>query len=575
MRKIRIIIILAWLIAVCSCGGRSGLDAKFQEIDRLCDSIPEAAIDSLSTIDQTGLSEKDLNCYRLLWIKSRDKAYIAHTSDTLVLDVIDYYDKHRSEGLYAEALYYGGRVYSDLGDLPTALEFYQKSLDELPEDDTHLRFKGTVLDQTGRLLHTLRLDSAAIEYLEKSLEIYRVIKQTTSNEAFTHGLLASSFRAQNNIKKARKHIDEAIRISSISDESDRITILSEFAYMLYHEQKIDSALMVVRPLPFLVDSLSTPFCLAVAATIYKDAGILDTAYMYARSLTKLKTPYNKKTGYMVIFSDTMRTYIPNDTLLNLMPEYKKVIEEYLNTHEAEQAIMQNSRFNYSVHVKERNKAEKALREYRNALLATGSIITILLLVAAIAFIYRKFTKVKIESNFMEILNISESLKNETNQSLQYICEDSGFNESTSSADSNYADIKKSLLDKMSAIKSNKTDSLVDEGIVNSGIYEELKEKIKNEKCIADSENTWDRIEELIEKVSPGFNKRLDILTEGNITPSERKVALLMKCGITPINISRLLARGRNTISSQRRSLADKISEEKLSLDSLDKIIITL
>ena len=140
------IFILIWicLAAVCSCGGGSGLDAKFQEIDRLCDSIPEAAIDSIATIDQTGLSEKDINRYRLLWIKSRDKSYIAHTSDSLILDVIDYYDKHRSEGLYAEALYYGGRVYSDFGNLPTVLEFFQKSLEEIPEVEANLLFRSSI-----------------------------------------------------------------------------------------------------------------------------------------------------------------------------------------------------------------------------------------------------------------------------------------------------------------------------------------------------------------------------------------------------------------------------------------------
>ena len=575
MRKSRIIFIFVWLILVCSCGGGSGLDAKFQEIDRMCDSVPEAAMDSLAAIDRTGLSEKDLNRYRLLWIKSRDKAYIAHTSDSIILDVIDYYAKHRNEGLYAEALYYGGRVYSDIGDLPTALEFFQKSLNEIPEDEVNLCFKGIVLDQTGRLLHSLRLDSAAINYLEKSLLIDSIINKTKSGTAFTHGLLASSYQNIDDIKNAHKHMDMAVRLTSELPTNDRHSINVEFAIMLLYEGKIDSALNVIRPLPFVVDSITIPYCLAVASEIYRDAGIQDTAYMYARQLTKLSSSYNKRTGFKVIFSDRLSSYVSKDTLLKLMPEYKKSVEEYLDTHEGKQAIMQNSRFNYAIHVKKLNKAEKALREYRYALLATGSIATILLLVAIIVFIFRKFIKVKKESNFMEILNISESLKNETNQSLQDNCEESGFNESLSSEDNDYADIKKSLLDKMSAIKSNKIYSLVDEGIVNSDIYEELKEKIKNEKCIADSENTWDRIEELIEKVSPGFNKRLDILTEGNITPSERKVALLMKCGITPTNISRLLARGRNTISSQRRSLADKISEDKLSLDSLDKIIITL
>ncbi|MDE6291454.1 MAG: hypothetical protein K2M16_07970 [Muribaculaceae bacterium] len=286
-------VILTCLLSVCSCGGGSKMDARFQQIDTLCDTLPTEAIRLLDSIDRTGLSEKDLNRSRLLWIKSRDKAYIAHMSDTLILDVVDYYAGHRREGLYPEALYYGGRVYSDLGDLPTALEFFQKSLDEIPEDEAHLPFKSTVLNQTGRLLHALRLDSAAIGYLEKSLQIRPAKNVNDAGTAFTHSLIASSFRRQKNIVKARKHIDEAVRLSYLLHESDRQTIQSEFAEMLYHEGKIDSALLIIRPLPPIVDSITTPYCLALAANIYKDAGILDTAYIYARMLTRLKAPSNK------------------------------------------------------------------------------------------------------------------------------------------------------------------------------------------------------------------------------------------------------------------------------------------
>ena len=121
MRISAVMVILACLLSVCSCGDGSKMDARFQHIDTLCDTLPTEAIRLLDSIDRTGLSEKDLNRWRLLWIKSHDKAYIAHTSDTLILDLFDYYDNHLSEGLYAEALYYGVRVYSDIGDHPTAL----------------------------------------------------------------------------------------------------------------------------------------------------------------------------------------------------------------------------------------------------------------------------------------------------------------------------------------------------------------------------------------------------------------------------------------------------------------------
>lgn len=160
MRNIWITYILGmWLIGGCSCSGRGRHDAEFRRIDRLCDSVPEQAIRAFDSIDRSSLSDRDRNHYDLLSIKSRDKAFIVHSSDSLILDVIDYYAKHRSEGPYPEALYYGGRVYSDIGDLPTALEFFQKALDEIPEDDEHLRFRSTVLNQTGRTLHSLRLDS--------------------------------------------------------------------------------------------------------------------------------------------------------------------------------------------------------------------------------------------------------------------------------------------------------------------------------------------------------------------------------------------------------------------------------
>ncbi len=142
-----VIMMFLCLIALCSCGGGGKLDAEFRRIDSMCDTEPEQAIHALDSIDYKSLSEKARHRFDLLKIKSRDKAFIAHQSDSLVLDVIDYYDKHRSEGHYPEALYYGGRVYSDIGDLPTALEFFQKSLDEIPDGQDYLKFRSNVLNQ--------------------------------------------------------------------------------------------------------------------------------------------------------------------------------------------------------------------------------------------------------------------------------------------------------------------------------------------------------------------------------------------------------------------------------------------
>lgn len=563
MRNIRIIIILAWLIAVCSCGGGSGLDAKFQEIDRLCDSIPEAAIDSLASIDQTGLSEKDLNRYRLLWIKSRDKAYIAHTSDTLILDVIDYYDKHRSEGLYAEALYYGGRVYSDIGDLPTALEFFQKSLDEIPEDTEHLRLKSTVLNQTGRLLHNLRLDSAAIDYLEQSLLIDIQNNDDESGQAFTHGLISGSYQNLRDFQNARRHINEALTLSCFLNDNEQQDIKAELAEMLLHEGKIDSALMVIKSICPNVDHISLPYYLAVASEIYRDAKIPDTAYMFARKLTRLNTHSNKKTGYKVIFSDELSSYVPKDTLLKLLPEYKTTVEDYLNTHEAEQAITQNSQYNYSLHSKKREAVEQRLRSIKQVIgIVSAGLIIILLTILSIIF-WRKYHRSKNDSQIMEGMILADKLKekssfivSENNNDIELI------NQLTYALHE-----KQVILDEIKNTKKMNPSESIEKTLKESALYKDLKEKAENKKVMG-KDVTWRMIYELIESVSPGFDNRLTILTETKITISERNVAYLLKFGFTQTQIASLLAKDASTISAQRSSLAKKIGYDKSTIGAI-------
>ena len=546
------------------------MDARFQEIDRLTDSLPLEAIRSLDSVNTAGLSEKDLYRYRLLWIKSRDKSYITHRSDTLILDVIDYYDRHRKEGLYPEALYYGGRVYSDLGDLPTALEFFQKSLNEIPEDDQHLHFRNIVLNQTGRLLQTLRLDSEAIEYLEKSINAGDPSKDAYGI-TFTHTLMAGSFRGLKNNKLARKHIDEAVKLSSKLNESDRQTILSEFAQMLYKEGKLDSALLVIRPLPSTVDSFTIPFCLAVAANIYKDTGILDTAYMYARRLTKLDTPYNKKTGYKVIFSDELSCYVPKDTLLKLMPEYKQTVEDYLDTHEAEQALIQNARYNYNTHVRAKEKAEEDYQSLRTTVIVILGAIAAVVFLAVIWVLWRKYRKTKNDSEVMKAMVFVEKLREKTGQT-ETAATDEHSDIDSFEVSEDAKGIRQRIVDHIQRLKDSNPRSLIDRRFLDSNVYKELKDRIDSNECIGNSDDILKRLSELIETVTPGFNNRLDILTEWTISDRERHVALLMRCGFSNSQISTLLAKSKSTISSQRNAIAKKAG---LTVNGINAAIASL
>lgn len=51
--------------------------------------------------------------YDLLTVKVRDKAYIRHTSDSLIRNVLRYYEHQDDKKHLPETYYYAGRVYSD------------------------------------------------------------------------------------------------------------------------------------------------------------------------------------------------------------------------------------------------------------------------------------------------------------------------------------------------------------------------------------------------------------------------------------------------------------------------------
>ncbi len=341
--------------------------------------------------------------------------------------------------------------------------------------------------------------------------------------------------------------------------------------MLYREGKIDSAITVIRPLPPIVDSITVPFCLAVAAEIYKDAGILDTAYMYARQLTRLMVPNNKKTGYKVIFSEELKNYVSRDTLMKLLPEYKQTVEDYLDTHEAEQAIIQNSQYNYRNQVRAKEKAEAESQKLKKIISILVCSLAVFLFSVIIFVLWRKYRQTKKNSELMEAMVIIEKLKDKTDQGHQdYL--NTQFNDNPDDLSEEIAQIKQRIIDQIQALKLKNPRSLVNNRILDSQVYVELKEKVDLRGCIKDSENILKRLQDQIESITPGFSQRLEMLTGWTISPKERNVAYLMKCGFSNSQIASLLARSTSTISAQRNAIAKKAG---FAIDIIDIAIAIL
>ena len=139
-------LIIGVLLAILAGGCRdSAPDASLIRLEEMGEKNPNEAYDSLATMEKDDLSKEDRMYYDFLSVKLADKAFIRHRSDSVILSVMDYYSHHGNRDLYTETLYYGGRVYSDMGDYPTALRYYTEALERTGSDPSARLLKGKIV----------------------------------------------------------------------------------------------------------------------------------------------------------------------------------------------------------------------------------------------------------------------------------------------------------------------------------------------------------------------------------------------------------------------------------------------
>ena len=208
----RIAIILFSLLLFFSCSDNK-IDERLVHINEIIPESPEEALSHLDSINYKDLSEANQYFYDLVKIKAEDKAYIKHTSDSIILRVISYYATHDKDKLYTEALYYGGRIYRDMGDSPNALKYFHLALDNLTERKADNNLKARILSQTGRLLTGISLYDEAIPYIEESIKICELNKDTV-NIVYELQLLGGTYLRAKKYRLAEHYFNKAIEMSS-------------------------------------------------------------------------------------------------------------------------------------------------------------------------------------------------------------------------------------------------------------------------------------------------------------------------------------------------------------------------
>lgn len=543
-------------------------NSTLRHVETLSNRHAGEAVQYFDSIDRKTLSKHDRHFYDFIRLKIADKLDYVHTDDSLILALIDYASQNfKPDDIhYTETLYYGGRVYSVMGDYPTALQYFQKALKALPDDDNVRWLRGNIISQTGRLLNNLRLYNEAIPYINQVIALNKIDNDTIL-EVYNLQLLGVT-----NIR-AERYADAEICLREALSKCDNLppsfiaNTKAKLAWAKYEQGDIDSAYYYIRNTPDLVEPNTRNSALMDAVRIYHAKGMSDSAYMFAKEIIASDNPNQKDMAYHWLLLPELRQFSHPDTLIKYVYAYSALLEEFYDDNENQQAIAQQSLYNYRLHERERQRAEAA--NNRLKICIAGAIIAVLALVVIVLVTKNRSERRKLQLK-QAIENI-KALREELDQERARI-EELTAEEEPEGEVPTIDELRSNLKAELQRLHDTHSNAPVSPIIIASKAYEELHTRIHSEEPMPDNDALWTALEQIVLKVSPRFKKNLVLLTGGRLSRIDYHTALLIKCGCKPGEIAILLRRGKSSIVSRRKTLSFKTFDELLPTDSIDTIL---
>ena len=120
-----------------ACGPDKHTESIITEAEQLLNTKPDSALVVLDSIrgNKTDWPRSQQMRYELVYAQAQNKAYVNFTTDSIVLSLVDYYERHGNANEQMMANYMAGCAYRDLEDALLALKYLNRAVDAVDEND--------------------------------------------------------------------------------------------------------------------------------------------------------------------------------------------------------------------------------------------------------------------------------------------------------------------------------------------------------------------------------------------------------------------------------------------------------
>lgn len=565
--KEKVIYLLLILLILTSCAGNRKYDDLMLRADSIMDVDDDSATVAIRMLDGIKpqlpeFSQSQKMRYELLRHKAMNKACITFTSDSVMKEVVDYYDHHGSANERMLANYVLGCVYRDIHEVPLALEYYNKATEQADTTAADCDY-GTlyrVYSQMGFLFSKQYLPYQLLDAFGKAVKYAYLAKDTLNaiinyqnrENAYSYlgnkdSVIAINLHAATMFKQIGNNYAAAIAFGCnynyYVEKEDTLNALKTFKAYFSTGYEGNSEY-----------EDSKAYVLCQKGTYYMFTAQLDSAYNNLQQSLRLCKSYSIKAAT----TKALAQYYAKVNQPAMAMKYALQSSEYNDSDliEARKTQLQQvqAMYDYSRNQEVAKRAEqKAKRSMQmNYMIVLACIMLFLLL----SYIYRKqlalkkkkiaVSKLLYEDSLLKLKRLQDEkakLVSENDNKLVQIITEKEKTINKLKAEINDIQEKYSL--------SSMSD--VELALMDSSIYKKIKFiEVHPKKNM--SEEDWKELADTVEKAIPNFIPRL----KNKLSDKDYQICLLIRLGFSTSLIARLLDLSVAAISKSRKTMLKKL-----------------
>ena len=555
-------------MSLSSCSNRK-YEQTITRADNLMELSQDSARSALAILDSirpdlSKMGKSTQMRYQLVYAKGMNKGYVDFTTDSLMKEIVDYYDNHGTCQQQMLAHYLLGCVYRDLGDSPAALSCYNDAVEkaDIASKDCDYKLLTRVYEQEGALFLSQSMPQNALSAYQKA-EKYAWIAKDTLSAVLSYEHLGNIYEYMDNKNKVIEVYENASRryrqygypvqaARALGGAIQALILTKQYAkakkYMDVFEAESgyfqkDSCYSYINYSHYYY--LKGLYCLESHSDSAK--------YWFTKCQEFAKTNNNKSFSAYAWY-----LYYIKHQQMDSVAKYSEQAFAYNDSANLDmerdlmqkmQAIYDYDRWKNVAH----NEEIKATRANLTLLVSILISVSVIIIGILTFLVYRKKRKLELQEK-EEQENLIRQQIYDTKQELELLrtVNDRKIADVIKEKEQTINKLKEDLKDIRDKY-SNSSLSDVDILLKESSIYKRIKYLELHPKETM-RENDWIELEETIEQLIPSFIP----LLKNRLNVIAYRICLLVKLEISTSSIAILLGLSSSAISKYRKVMLEKL-----------------